>query len=337
MTRAECFLEAAEGLFTQVCALCAELCRTVATDPTLLELAACARPGQFEPLLLMVAAHHEILRDPTHELAEFYVSLAPSPRPPEGVGRVFRDFCRQRGDALRHLVATRAVQTTEVRRCALLLPLLALASDRAGGAPLAMLDLGTGAGLALLFDRYRYDYGAVRLGPADSPLVLECQVRGGTPPLRLPEIAWRAGLDLQPLDVTSAEDRAWMKAHLWPNTRFAERLARLEAALGVAVASPPPVRRADMVASLPDVLEEMPPDATACLVHCFSFYELPAEARAELEARIEECARRRPLLVVGMEWNAREGAWLEVRDPAAGWQARVGVPQVHGEWLEWTV
>lgn len=337
MRLAERFTESAGGLFTQVCALCAELCRTVAADSRLLELAACARPGQFEPLLLMVAAHHEILRDPKHDLAEFYVSLVPAPRPPQQVGPAFRDFCRQRGDALRHLVATRAVQTTEVRRCALLLPLLALASDRAGGAPLAMLDLGTGAGLTLLLDRYRYDYGAVRLGPADSPLVLECQVQRGDPPLRLPEIAWRAGLDLQPLDVTSAEDRAWMKAHLWPNARFAERLARLESALALAVAAPPPVRRADMVASLPDVLEEMPPDATACLVHCFSFYELPAEARAELERRMAECARRRPLLVVGMEWNAQEGAWLEVRDLCAGWEARVGVPQVHGEWLEWTV
>lgn len=337
MTLQDRFTESAEGLFTQVCALCAELCRTVAADPDLLELAACARPGQFEPLLLMVAAHHEILRDPAHELAEFYVSLIASPRPVEEVGPVFRDFCRGRGDALRHLVATRAVQTTEVRRCALLLPLLALASDRAGGGPLALLDLGTGAGMTLLFDRYRYDYGGVRLGPADSPLVLRCEIRGGNPPLRVPEIAWRAGLDLQPLDVTSAADRAWMLAHLWPNARFAERRARLEAALAVAVASPPPVRSADMVASLPAVLEEMPPEATACLVHCFSFYELPAEARVELEARLVECARRRPLLVVGMEWNTEEGAWLEVRDLAAGWEARVGIPQVHGEWLEWTL
>lgn len=337
MTLAERFTESAEGLFTQVCALCAELCRTVAADPGLLELAACARPGQFEPLLLMVAAHHEILRDPTHELAEFYTSLAPSPRPPERVGPAFADFCRVRGDALRHLMATRAVQTTEVRRCALLLPLLALAAQRSGGGPLALLDLGTGAGMTLLLDRYRYDYGSVQLGPADSPLVLECQVRGGDPPLRLPEIAWRAGLDLQPLDVTSAEDRAWMKAHLWPNARFAERLARLEAALGLAVASPPPVRRADMVSGLAGAVDEMPADATACLVHCFSFYELPAGARAELEGRLAECARRRPLFVVGMEWNTREGAWLEVRDLAAGWEARVGVPQVHGEWLEWTV
>lgn len=329
------FQESADGLFTQVCALCAELCRTVAGDPALLDLAACCRPGQFEPLLLMVAAHHEILRDPDHELAEYYVSLTAAPRPPEQAGPAFRDFCRQRGDALRGLMTTRAVQTTEVRRCALLLPLLAHASDRAGGGPLALLDLGTGAGLALLLDRYRYAYGDVLLGPADSPLRLECEVRSGNPPLRIPQIAWRAGLDLQPLDVSSREDRAWMRAHLWPNARFHERLARLEAALAIAGASPPPVRRGDMVTSLEGLLDEMPSDATACLVHCFSFYELPSAARSRLEERIAACASRRRLLVVGMEWNTEEGAWLEVRDGAR--VARVGVPQVHGEWLEWTL
>ena len=55
--------------------------------------------------------------------------------------------------------------------------------------------------------------GAVRLlgGP-----VLDCTLEGITPPTRLPEVVWRAGIDLNPLDAADPADVAWLEALIWP-------------------------------------------------------------------------------------------------------------------------
>ena len=60
------------------------------------------------------------------------------------------------------------VQTNEVRRSALLLPAFFLVSREAQGRPLYLLEIGTAAGLNLLWDRYGYDYGnGLRSGDLD--------------------------------------------------------------------------------------------------------------------------------------------------------------------------
>jgi hypothetical protein len=92
--------------------------------------------------------------------------------------------------------------------------------------PLALLEVGTSAGLCLYPDRYAYRYGDHRLGTGEP--VLECAATGLTPPERLPEVVWRAGLDLNPLDVTDPADVAWLDALIWPE--HAHRRARLRAA-----------------------------------------------------------------------------------------------------------
>ena len=62
---------------------------------------------------------------------------------------------------IERLVATRSTQTNEVGRCTALLPgLCPIASQYEWGEPLSLLDLGTSAGLNLLFDDYGYTYRA---------------------------------------------------------------------------------------------------------------------------------------------------------------------------------
>src|SRR6266571_1473740 len=84
-------------------------------------------------------------------------------------------------------------QTNEPARCATLLPALAQLPP-----PLALIEVGASAGLTLLVDRYSYDYAGHRIAGQDSLApTLRCSPRGPVPlPARLPEIAWRAGLDL---------------------------------------------------------------------------------------------------------------------------------------------
>src|SRR5690242_13413708 len=150
---------------------------------------------------------------------------------PVGDHRSFRAFVIAQWLSVSAELRTRATQTNEIGRSALLLPVLAALPQ-----PLALIEVGASAGLNLYLDRYSYSYnGSPPLG--DGGPLLECTTTGLTPPVRLPRVAWRAGLDLNPLDVTSAPDRAWLEALVWPEHE--DRLVRLRAALAIAAEDPP--------------------------------------------------------------------------------------------------
>jgi hypothetical protein len=71
---------------------------------------------------------------------------------------------------------------------------------------IALLEVGASAGLCLLPDLYGYDYGGCRVGLPDSPVTFPCEPRGPVPvPEAVPEVAWRLGVDLHPLDVTDPD------------------------------------------------------------------------------------------------------------------------------------
>jgi hypothetical protein len=141
---------------------------------------------------------------------------------------------------LTRVIMARRTQTNEPARCAVLLPALAQLPQ-----PLALVEVGASAGLTLLFDRYSYDYAGHFLAGADPDApTLRCEPRGPVPlPSRLPRIAWRAGLDLNPLDVTNDDDVRWLTCLVWPGE--SDRAQRLAAACprGSESGSPPPSAR----------------------------------------------------------------------------------------------
>ena len=117
-------------------------------------------------------------------------------------------------DDVRDVLRSKRTQTNEVGRCATLLPVLALLEG-----PIALVEVGASAGLNLLYDSWRYHYPEPDhwVGAENSPLTLTCSVTGPVPlPDAVPEIAWRAGLDLNPLDPTDPETRRWLQCLVWP-------------------------------------------------------------------------------------------------------------------------
>jgi len=164
----------------------------------------------------------------------------------------------------------RATQTNEAGRCAVLLPVLALLPQ-----PLALLEVGASAGLCLYPDRYGYRYGEHLVGSGEP--VLECVATGVTPPARVPEVVWRAGLDLNPLDVTDPADVAWLDALIWPE--HAHRRARLKAAAALAAADSPLLVRGDLVDDLLALAAKAPDDATLVVFHTSVMYQVPAPRR----------------------------------------------------------
>ena len=188
----------------------------------------------------------------------------------------FHDFTVASWAAIAAEMLTRATQTNEAGRCAVLLPVLASLPQ-----PLALLEVGASAGLCLYPDRYSYRYGDTVIG--DGEPVLDCAATGVAPPAARPEVVWRAGLDLNPLDVTDPADVAWLDALIWPE--HAHRRERLRAAAAVAAADPPLLVRGDAVTDLPALAAQAPAGATLVVFHTSVLYQVPEPGR-EAFARV---------------------------------------------------
>jgi hypothetical protein len=156
---------------------------------------------------------------------------------------------------IRQTILTRSTQTNEVGRLATLLPAIAPL-----GAELSLIELGASAGLCLYPDRYDYlwmtDDGDRTLEGSDGP-VLTARADGPVPiPGHHPEIGWRAGIDLNPLDVFDADQMAWLTNLVWPEQD--DRRARLQEAIAVTRADPPRIVPGDLLQELPALLAEAP-------------------------------------------------------------------------------
>lgn len=173
----------------------------------------------------------------------------------------------------------RSTQTNEPARCAALLPVLTALPQ-----PLALLEVGASAGLCLLPERYGYQYGSHRLLPAvpePGLPVFPCDASAATPlPARMPRIVWRAGLDLDPIDLDDAEQVAWLETLVWPEQ--ADRLARLRAAIAIARSDKPRLVRGDLRYDLPALAAQAPADATLVVFHTavLAYVADPAERAA---------------------------------------------------------
>jgi hypothetical protein len=217
----------------------------------------------------------------------------------DGVPRDAADLHdRVTGDAerLRATMLSRATQTNEPARCAALLPALALIDG-----PLALVEVGTSAGMCLYPDRYAYEYDGQLVG-GPSEVLLRCTTSGGVPlPQALPEVVARVGVDLNPLDVTDPADLAWLRALVWPGPREVDRLARLEAAAAVVAEDPPTLLAGDLVDRLPDALALVPDGATPVVMHTALLPYVDTGRRAEFVELVRS---------VPVRWLAQEGAGM---------------------------
>jgi hypothetical protein len=176
-----------------------------------------------------------------------------------------------------------APQTNEVARSGALMPGLLVAAD-ATGLPLRLFELGASAGLNLRLDHYRYRLGTLETGPADAPLHLAPIWQGADPPAARLHVTARAGVDLNPLDVTDDATASRLLGYVWPDQP--ERLARAEAAVAAARRDPSPIARGDAA----DFVERHvapKPGVTTLVFHSIAFQYFPAEAQARIHAHME--------------------------------------------------
>jgi hypothetical protein len=284
-------------------------------------------------------------------VVEFLASLPPAKRQPNllfGVARYlygtpsgpaeFVELVHDHGEEIAAEMRARRTQTNEPARCATLLPVLAQLPQ-----PLALLEVGAAAGLCLLPDCYAYDYGSVRIEPRQSrgrePPVFSCRAGLGTPlPSRNVEVAWRAGLDLAPLDLREEAEVRWLEALVWPGEEY--RLPLLRSAIEIARTNPPLVVRGDLRADLPALAGQAPADATLVVFHTAVLaYVAKSTDRSRFAQMVKE---------LGAVWIANEGPELipgiaaEIIGEARGDDFLLcvdGRPVAwtdgHGTWIRW--
>jgi hypothetical protein len=227
---------------------------------------------------------------------------------PEADATAWSNWVLAHADAVVAECELRSVQTNEPLRCAALLPALALIDG-----PIALLEVGASAGLCLYPDRYAYSFrlddgDVIALEPAaGSRVVLGSRLRGrGRPALRLPEVVWRAGIDLSPLDPRDADDRRWLETLVWPGETG--RVDRIRDALDIAASEPPLLVSGDAAEILGEVAAQAPADATLVITTPGVLAHVPFAGRR----RIIAAARA-------------AGRWITLDAPALhdGWNAPV--------------
>lgn len=242
-----------------------------------------------------------------------------------------RALVAERPGELARVMNARQTQTNEAARCAVLLPALASLPQ-----PLALIEVGASAGLTLVPDFYSYDYAGQRVAGRDPHApTLRCQPTGSVPvPTAVPEVAWRAGIDLNPLDVGDEADVDWLSCLIWPGEQG--RVERLHAAVATAHRHPPALHRGDLLDDLPAVAAQAPASATLVIYHSAVLAYVDRGKRAAFAATVAE---------LGAVWLSNEGDGVlpnldTGRHPGSFALVQNGTDVLartdpHGTWIEW--
>ncbi|HZD67191.1 MAG TPA: DUF2332 domain-containing protein [Acidimicrobiales bacterium] len=285
-------------------ALTAAIFALLADDEGLAGIAAGVPTERLPALVFAAAACYLIEEAAPAGLVDYFPVGDRPPLPLDaGFAPAFRAFCLAHRPGLAALCGTRHYQMNEVGRSTQVALALGVLGERLGGRAVALVDLGTGAGLGLHPDRYGYRLSdGRRFGDRTSPLQLCCEVRGPlAPPVpdHLPPIAAREGVDLAPVDLADPGPRRWLRACVPPEQ--ASR-ARFDQAAAIAVAHPCPLHQGDAVRALPELLHRVPADQVPVVVDTYTAVFLTAEERVGL------------LGALAREGQGRDLAWISL-DP----------------------
>jgi hypothetical protein len=295
--------------------LYADLCRRFAADPVAGEIVGPA-PTWEKPLELLAGLHYLVL----------------------GGEASWDDPLEQHRDFLARFVRDENVQTNEVQRSWLLVPLFLRVAQRLGSDEFDLVELGPSAGLNLVWDRYRCLYQAGAWGPADSPLTLTADERRQVPAALLdlaPRVRGRIGIDRNPVDVTADENARLLKSFVWGDQ--AERLERLDRAIQALRGDPPELVRGDYVELLPEVLAGRDPAAQTVVFSTASLGYVGDEGAARVRATLDDAGATGNLVFISSgKGRTGERHWgLRIVYYPGAEREFAGEADYHGAWLDW--
>ncbi|HEY7175978.1 MAG TPA: DUF2332 domain-containing protein, partial [Micromonosporaceae bacterium] len=254
-------------------ALTASIFDTLAHDQDLLAIAAEIPSERLPALLFCSATCYLVAEYEPAGLVDYFPGAAPQRAVDDRFPAAMRAFCLRMRDELADISERRRYQMNEVARTTQVAIALS-AVRRPDSESIALVDVGTGAGLGLWPDRYGHRLSTgERYGDQASTLRLDCDAAGPARPspaagsLGTPPIAQRVGIDLDPIDVRDEDDRRWARACLPPD---ADALRRFDEAVRLADPRAATILRADAVEALPGVLDAVPDSLTPVVVDTYT-------------------------------------------------------------------
>ncbi len=236
--------------------------------------------------------HFQALSGAAPDLAAFYPSCGGQLEAGQeaDLWRLAEAELQSQQDAVRKFLR-HPPQTNETGRAA---SLLAGFSEiaRQTQLPLRLREIGSSAGLNLLFDHYHYDTGQSQWGSPESLLSIDCDWQG-TPPELLPEIpiSDRRGCDVAPIDLSDASHVLRLQSYVWGDMQ--QRRQRLLSALKIFQAAhksgiAPIIDRADAAGWVASQVMQRPRGQTTVLFHSITWQYLDVSQRMAVESAMAQ-------------------------------------------------
>lgn len=232
-------------------------------------------------------------------------------------------------------------QTNEVGRAASFMAAL-MHIDGGTGIPNELLELGASAGLNLNLARYGYVLGGQACGNRRAKVAITPRWSGFVPRIVPVEVVAARGVDLNPVDLSSADERERMMAYVWPGE--ARRARRLANAIALARAHPPHVEQGSAGDWL-DAQLQMPqqPGVRRVVMHSMVMQYLSDRERRAVMSRLAwagaRATRACPLAWIALEWKAdRSEVLLQITDwrgEGEGTTQTIAACHPYGKWIEW--
>ncbi|MCM3123150.1 MULTISPECIES: DUF2332 domain-containing protein [unclassified Mesobacillus] len=305
----------------------------IAEDREMLELASKVRIGQPVPNLLLGAVHYLLMQGYEHPLAEFYPSLTDNPRESDEAFAAFVDFCREYREEITEIIESKIVQTNEVRRCSYLYPVFSHIY-RMVQKPLALIEIGTSAGLQLFLDQYSYSYGTGQIyGKTDSPVHLTSKIEGQNnlfSEMDIPKVKTRIGIDLHINDVKNMEDYLWLNALIWPEHH--ERRELFEKAANFVANQSLRLIEGDGAEMLSSLAGEIPDEQVISVFHTHVANQMPGTTKKKLLDQVKEIGERRDIFHI---YNNIYDSRLHLDYYLDGKESlnTIGETEGHGRWF----
>jgi hypothetical protein len=330
-------------------------------------LLAAAPASQQSPTLWLAAVQDRVLElvdaGARPALADYFASAGAARAPDAALQTHLGEFMAANRAELVARIETRANQTNEIGRCAVLWPVLQSLVEKTGLRRFALLDVGCSAGLNLGVDHWRYRYlddatgATIAATPPDrDPRAPEiaCRVLAGASPASeaVPEIVSRRGIDLTPIDVHDEAAVRWLRACLWPHD--GERRERFDAAVAIARTQDWPVTAStDAAAAIGQWLGTLPDDVTPVVFNSWVLAYFDAELLRSHVAQLQGWIAGRGVVWISAEdpglsrtwWPAmpevdamklpNATAWTVARPDGRGGVARelAATSHAHGRWM----
>ena len=271
-------------------------CKKIIHDEEMLQLLIQIPESQPKPNLFFAAIQFLLMKydDP---LKRYIPSFVLNPLPIEESYLALQKFVKKYEQALIQCFQTRRVQTNEVRRSAYLYPIFSDIAKRAQK-PLALIEIGTSAGLLLNVDKYCYEVkegdSFIYYGHLESQVLLKSENIGNALTCyRDFQVSDRYGIDLNVLQLQNRDDYMWLEALIWPEHK--ERRKLLHQASTIHSEVPKTLLEGDVLQLLPSIIQNISNAHQIVIFHTHVANQFSNELKEAFQQTLANIAKDKPI------------------------------------------